>query len=151
MPEVCNGIDDDCNGLVDDGLTSQTCFADTDHDGAGDPHNRMVTCAACPAGFLTTGTDCDDMDPSAHPGQMGWFTTPRAGIGGFDYDCDGLDTVEVFPPCQLVGARCTAAGVWTVVPGCGMPGTRTSCTELISPLHICVAGPAGPAMPIPCH
>ena len=41
--EVCDGIDNDCNGEVDDGVLL-TFYADVDEDGYGDPinHNKLV-------------------------------------------------------------------------------------------------------------
>jgi len=44
VPEVCNGIDDNCNGTVDEGF---------DQDGDG---------------FTSCGGDCDDANPAIHPG-----------------------------------------------------------------------------------
>jgi hypothetical protein len=56
--ETCNGIDDDCNALVDDGLTMYTSYVDGDGDGygAGAAHTDCVV----PTGFVTTSGDCDD-------------------------------------------------------------------------------------------
>jgi hypothetical protein len=42
--EVCNGIDDDCNGLTDDGLTFVTYYADADGDGYGAATISQSTC-----------------------------------------------------------------------------------------------------------
>jgi hypothetical protein len=58
--EVRNGIDDDCDGSVDEGLPV---------DGDGD-------------GYTTAGGDCNDTNPAVHPGA----TEVRNSI---DDDCDG--------------------------------------------------------------
>lgn len=58
--EVDNGIDDDCDGSIDEGFTA------TDSDGDGSPDTL----------------DCDDADASVYPGA----TESRNGI---DDDCDG--------------------------------------------------------------
>jgi hypothetical protein len=54
--ELCNGLDDDCDLQVDDGLTFVTYYGDGDMDGAGDP---AVTQSACtqPAGYVINAND----------------------------------------------------------------------------------------------
>ncbi|MBI5489215.1 MAG: hypothetical protein HY905_17905 [Deltaproteobacteria bacterium] len=66
--EACNGYDDDCNGLVDDGvLVAQ--YRDRDGDGDGDPGCPAMKCPAT-AGWAVTGTDCDDMRATIHGGSI---------------------------------------------------------------------------------
>jgi hypothetical protein len=81
--EVCNGDDEDCDGVVDDGVES-TFYADTDGDGYGD---ASVTDAACSAasGYVTDSTDCDDTSAGIHPG-----ATEVCDSADTDEDCDGL-------------------------------------------------------------
>ena len=64
-PEVCNGLDDDRDGVVDDGVTS-TFYDDGDGDGygAGSP---VAACSA-PSGHVTANGDADDADSSVFPG-----------------------------------------------------------------------------------
>ncbi|MBI5548992.1 MAG: putative metal-binding motif-containing protein, partial [Deltaproteobacteria bacterium] len=65
--ETCNGLDDDCDGLIDDGPNGPAVFyADRDSDGFGDAANTMTACSA-PAGWVSTGTDCDDSAAAVHP------------------------------------------------------------------------------------
>ncbi|MSP54468.1 MAG: hypothetical protein EXR69_02500 [Myxococcales bacterium] len=78
--EVCNEIDDDCDTLVDEGVTS-TSYADADGDSYGDPNAATVACSA-PAGDVSDSTDCDDTDADVHPGAV------ERG-DGVDEDCDG--------------------------------------------------------------
>ncbi|HFA50381.1 MAG TPA: matrixin family metalloprotease, partial [Bacteroidetes bacterium] len=68
--EVCNGIDDDCDGMTDEGVLT-TFYADSDMDGFGDPANSTMACTQ-PAGFVADNTDCDDTDANEHPGQV-WY------------------------------------------------------------------------------
>jgi hypothetical protein len=79
--EVCDGIDNNCDGNIDEGVTN-TYYADADNDGFGDPN---VTTNACsmPAGFVTNNTDCDDSNPAINP-------NAAEVCDGVDNDCDGL-------------------------------------------------------------
>ena len=78
--EVCDGIDNDCDGETDEGLTS-TWFADADGDGAGDPAVVQERCAP-PEGHVPSGTDCDDANAAVRPGAS-------EVCDGLDNDCDG--------------------------------------------------------------
>ncbi|MFT6162100.1 MAG: hypothetical protein ACJA00_004698 [Myxococcota bacterium] len=87
-PEVCgNGLDDDCDGLVDDnGEGALTWFFDADGDGftgsgegegCGIPDGGVVEASAL--------LDCDDGDSSINPNSTEiWYD-------GVDQNCDGND------------------------------------------------------------
>ncbi len=78
--EVCDGVDNDCDGSVDEGVLN-IFFADTDSDGFGDPNNSTQSCSA-PPGFVADNTDCHDADPDINPGAI-------EVCDGVDNDCDG--------------------------------------------------------------
>ena len=65
--EVCNGIDDDCDGEIDEGLTTYTYYRDSDGDTYGNPSVSTEACTA-PPGYVSDNTDCDDNDANVHPG-----------------------------------------------------------------------------------
>jgi hypothetical protein len=97
-PEACDGVDNDCNGLVDDGLGSTSC-------GAG---ACQVTVQNCVGGTPQTCT----------PGQ------PSAEIcDGVDNDCngavdDGLGTTSCGTgACQVTVAACTNGAPTPCMPG----------------------------------
>mgnify|MGYP000270936296 FL=1 len=83
--EVCDGLDNDCNGLADDGADGDPWYADTDLDSFGDPASEVFACEQ-PAGFIADSQDCDDDDPLVNP-------AAEEVCDGIDNDCDG--TVDV--------------------------------------------------------
>ncbi len=85
-PEICNGMDDDCDGLEDEGVQS-TFYADADWDGFGDANVTMQSCGP-DEGFVANNTDCDDTNPNIHDG------APEI-CNGLDDDCDGLVDEDV--------------------------------------------------------
>ncbi|MBO6939210.1 MAG: putative metal-binding motif-containing protein [Deltaproteobacteria bacterium] len=64
-PETCNEVDDDCNGLVDDGLT-QAFFEDRDGDGFGVESSILRACVR-PEGYAFFPGDCNDESPTVSP------------------------------------------------------------------------------------
>ena len=80
--EVCDGLDNDCDGDVDEGaVDSLTWYADTDGDGFGDPNNPIDACLQ-PTGYVADNTDCDDADAMQYPGADEY-------CNGEDDNCDG--------------------------------------------------------------
>ena len=76
--ELCDGLDNDCDGDIDEGL-SLTYYLDADGDGYGDAATEA--CEA-PSGHVRVGGDCDDSDPTLSPGA-------EEVCDGYDNDCDG--------------------------------------------------------------
>lgn len=80
--ELCNGVDDDCDGAIDDDLATATFYSDDDADGYGDASTSTEACVA-PKGYVANKSDCDDGDGNVNP----------AGVevcnNHVDDDCDG--------------------------------------------------------------
>ncbi|HYV95451.1 MAG TPA: MopE-related protein [Chitinophagales bacterium] len=66
--EVCNAIDDNCDGQTDEGLQI-TFYSDNDNDSFGDASNSMNACTS-PLGYVTDNTDCNDANAAIHPGTV---------------------------------------------------------------------------------
>lgn len=81
--EVCDGIDNNCNGDVDEGVTADL-YLDADGDGWGDPNQPIKACHI-ESGYASRGSDCDDGNIQVYPG-----ASDREG-DGIDANCDGKD------------------------------------------------------------
>ena len=88
--EVCDGVDNDCDDVEDEG-TKIAIYTDDDGDGYGEDPPVDTSCPdAVPAGFSAEGLDCDDDDPFVHPGA-------EEVCDGVDNDCN--DAVDELPTC----------------------------------------------------
>jgi hypothetical protein len=92
--EVCNLVDDDCNGAIDDGAGGTTTwYEDIDGDGYGDPTSTVDECSA-PAGYVSDATDCEDADASINPAAIDDCDT-------LDNDCSGDIDDGGLCPCDV--------------------------------------------------
>jgi hypothetical protein len=91
--EVCDDIDNDCDGLIDENLIFANYYIDGDSDGFGDANAAPVsTCDGPPAGYSLQNTDCNDSNNTVYPG------APGTGMD-IDNNCDGTVTGAELADC----------------------------------------------------
>jgi len=96
--EQCgNGIDDNCNTVIDEATAPFPLlwYIDADGDGYGDPDEPGLTQCDIPSGYAANNEDCDDTDSNIYPGAVEiWYDgmdSDCAGDSDYDSDGDGYD------------------------------------------------------------
>ena len=135
-PELCNEIDDDCDGIPDDGLEQVIVYVDLDGDGhgaAGTPGlgdclldtDDDGTGDSAPAGYALVPDDCNDSSAVVHPGA--------------EELCDG-----VLNNCDIAVAdfHCpqSCAGDWPVYVGVTSGYVVAAQMDGTNPLEVVVQG-----------
>ncbi|MBM76498.1 MAG: hypothetical protein CMK59_13915 [Proteobacteria bacterium] len=71
-PETCDGVDNDCDGYIDDEdpdldtSSANTYYQDADGDFFGNPDSFVLMCTR-PNDYVSNFHDCNDEDPNIHP------------------------------------------------------------------------------------
>ena len=100
-PEVCNGLDDDCNGPADDGLAVVRSYRDNDGDGIAAANAAHQDKCDVPVGWAESRDvdgdgqpdwDCDDSNVTVYPSAPGI-------CDGRDNNCDGYVDRLCFTAC----------------------------------------------------
>ena len=81
--EICDYIDNNCDGTIDEDSATgvSTWYQDGDSDGYGDATVTDIDCWQ-PTGYVSDDTDCDDTVATIYPGAIEY-------CNGVDDNCDG--------------------------------------------------------------
>lgn len=85
VAEICDGLDNNCDGASDEDLAIITFYIDADGDGFGDPDGETRAGCGRPLGFVENRSDCDDNNNIVFPG-----ATETVG-DGIDANCDAIE------------------------------------------------------------
>ena len=131
--EYCNGIDDNCDGNIDEdtAIDVQTWFNDSDSDGFGDPNSSIQACTQ-PSGFVTDDTDCSPANGMIYPGADEY-------CNGFDDNCDGsidedtaIDVLTWYADGDLDGYGDMNISIQSCNQPSGYVASDTDCNDLDS-------------------
>ena len=84
--EICDGLDNNCNNNIDEGLNFVTYYTDADNDGYGTTTSSTL-CENPGAGFCTNNEDCNDNNALINP------SATEILDNGIDENCDGVDGI----------------------------------------------------------
>ena len=133
-PEVCNGVDDNCAGGADEGLTFSSYYVDGDGDGFGASSSTATSSCTAIVGRVTNNTDCNDANPAVKP------MAPET-CNGVDDNCaggtdEGLTFVDYYPDGDGDGhGSASASAINSCVPIVGRVTSRDDCNDANSAIN----------------
>lgn len=143
--EICDEIDNDCDGGVDEDVQS-TWYADSDGDGFGDDAIAVEDCTP-PAGYVEEGSDCDDLQAAANP-------DATEICDELDNDCDGAVDEDIqstwYPDLDSDGF----GGIANAVDACEQPSgyvaDNTDCDDSAATTYPDADDPPGDGVDANC-
>ncbi len=109
--ESCDGVDNDCNGLIDDDdgnvRADQVFYADVDGDGFGGSAFTVQACVQ-PEGYYASADDCNDVDASVYPDAIELCDDADNDCDG-EIDNDAICTEDFYGDITITSAQGAAA------------------------------------------
>ena len=104
VDELCDGLDNNCNNFIDEGLDEEVFYADLDADGYGDFNSSLIACSLPPE-YVTNFSDCNDDDLNINPAVLEI-------CDHIDNNCDGEidEGYKVGDVCYAGTGQCENAG-----------------------------------------
>ncbi len=134
--EACNGLDDDCDGDVDEDVGSVFTI-DDDRDGFGEMGGATIVACTQPDGYAENDDDCDDTESAVNPGNP-----ELCDPGMVDENCDGM----INPPedCSCSAGDDPRACQYPEGSVCRLSGTEMciggmwgACSIMPEPVDVC--------------
>lgn len=140
LAETCNTLDDDCDGLADEGLATESWFKDDDSDGFG----TQASIQACsqPAGYAPKSGDCNDNNANIYPGAIEICNDGDDNCNGFndegvqkptffkDNDMDGYGGVSSTLACSAPPGYVAEGGDCNDFNAMIYPNAMEACNDL---------------------
>jgi hypothetical protein len=120
--ELCNGVDDDCNGLIDDEPENPSLWwRDADGDTWGDPEDEVEACEP-PPGYVANDEDCDDADAKNWDACAGDPDSVGVCLSGYPLSTAYFAATE--PELHLIGVYEPDRAVGTIDVAVDRPGSE---------------------------
>ncbi len=117
-PELCNGVDDNCNGQTDEGGSAQKYYLDADGDGYGTGGGQLLCGTSGGYTALLSG-DCDDGNAAIHPNAV-------ETCNGKDDNCNGATDEGLAVSTFYADTDQDGYGSGPAISACGPLGSNTA-------------------------
>ena len=122
--EALDGLDNDCDGQIDEVVGDVFYWLDADMDGYGDPSVPYLM-GENPANYVTNNVDCDDNDADAYPFAPEFYDLK-------DTNCDGIvdtDFSEWYRDADADDFGDPWVSQWSMVQPTGYVTDNTDCDD----------------------